>query len=72
MANKKGVEHNRLLLTYWMMKGGMSPFEAWEMAGKKIKRSLAQLNRRKKSYPTTEEMVDVLKQEMGIKTEERG
>ena len=45
--NKKGVEHNRLLLTFNMMKGGMNVMDAWREAGKKIKRSKAQLNRRK-------------------------
>lgn len=46
--NKKGVEHNRLLLTYWMMRGGMNVMEAWKKAGEKIKRSKAQLNRKQK------------------------
>lgn len=45
---KKGIEHNRLLLTFNMMKGGMSVFEAWKSAGQKIKRSKSQLNGRKK------------------------
>ena len=44
---KRGIEHNRLLLTYNMMKGGMSVFEAWKAAGLKIKRSKAQLNRKR-------------------------
>ena len=41
---KKNVEHNRLLLTYWMMKGGLGVFEAWKRAGDRIKRSKAQLS----------------------------
>lgn len=45
---KKGVEHNRLLLTYWMMKGGLNVMEAWRKAGEKIKRSKAQLSRKHK------------------------
>ena len=44
----KGVEHNRLLLTYNMMRGGMNVMEAWKKAGEKIKRSKAQLNRKHK------------------------
>ena len=44
---RKGVEHNRLLLTYNMMKGGMGVFEAWRESGKKIKRSQAQLRRKR-------------------------
>lgn len=44
---KKGVEHNRLLLAYWMIRGGLNPMEAWKQAGLKIKRSKSQLNRRK-------------------------
>lgn len=44
---RKGVEHNRLLLTYNMMKGGLGVFEAWKRAGDRIKRSKAQINRRK-------------------------
>jgi hypothetical protein len=31
-----------------MMKGGMNVLEAWRESGKKIKRSKAQLNRRKR------------------------
>lgn len=45
---KRGVEHNRLLLAYNMMKGGLNVLVAWREAGKKIKRSKAQLNRRHK------------------------
>jgi hypothetical protein len=45
---KRGIEHNRLLLCYNMMRGGMSVFDAWKAAGLKIKRSKAQLNRRKR------------------------
>ena len=45
---KRGVEHNRLLLTYNMMRGGMNVMEAWKKAGEKIKRSKAQLNRKHK------------------------
>ena len=45
---KKGVEHNRLLLCYNMLRGGMNVMEAWKKAGEKIKRSKAQLNRRRK------------------------
>ncbi len=41
MANRKGVEKNRLLLAYYMMKGGMNIFDAWKQAGAKIKRSEA-------------------------------
>lgn len=49
MARKgKGVEHNRLLLTYNMMKGGLNPMEAWREAGKKIARSKSQLGRKRK------------------------
>ena len=44
----KGVEHNRLLLAYNMMKGGLNVMEAWKQAGQKIKRSKAQLNRKRK------------------------
>ena len=54
--NKKGVEHNRLLLTFNMMKGGMNVMVAWRKAGEKIKRSKAQLNsvkRRIKTAPVT-------------------
>ena len=43
----KRVEHNRLLLTINMMKGGMSVLEAWRESGKKIKRSKAQLRRKR-------------------------
>ena len=47
MARKgKGVEHNRLLLTYNMMKSGLNVLVAWNMAGKKIARSKAQLSRK--------------------------
>ena len=57
MARKgKGVEHNRLLLTYNMIRGGLNPMEAWKQAGKKIARSKAQLNsvkRRIKAAPVT-------------------
>jgi hypothetical protein len=45
---RKGVEHNRLLLAYNMMKSGLGVFEAWKRAGDRIKRSKAQLNRRKR------------------------
>ena len=45
--NKKRVEHNSLLLTFNIMKGGMNVMVAWREAGKKIARSKAQLNRRK-------------------------
>lgn len=45
---KRGVEHNRLLLTYNMIRGGLNPMEAWREAGKKIARSKAQLNRKRK------------------------
>lgn len=38
---RKGIEHNRLLLTINMMKGGMQVMEAWRSAGAKIKRSQA-------------------------------
>ena len=54
--NRKGVEHNRLLLTYNMMRGGMNVIEAWKEAGKKIARSKVQLNsvkRRIKTAPVT-------------------
>ena len=44
---KRGVDHNRLLLTWNMMKGGLNPVQAWRDAGKKIARSKAQLNRNK-------------------------
>ena len=44
---RKNVEHNRLLLTYWMMRGGLNVMVAWKEAGKKIARSKAQLNIRK-------------------------
>lgn len=53
---KKGVEHNRLLLAYNMIRGGLNPMEAWREAGKKIARSKAQLNsikRRIKNAPVT-------------------
>ena len=45
---KKNVEHNRLLLTYWMMRGGLNVMDAWKEAGKKIARSKAQLERKHK------------------------
>ena len=45
---KKGVEHNRLLLTYNMLRGGMNVMVAWKEAGKKIARSKAQLGRKHK------------------------
>lgn len=45
---KRGVEHNRLLLAYRMMKGGLDVMTAWKNAGEKIKRSKAQLNRKRK------------------------
>jgi hypothetical protein len=45
---KRGVDHNRLLLAYNMMKSGLGVFEAWKRAGDRIKRSKAQLNRRKR------------------------
>jgi len=44
---RKGVEHNRLLLAYNMMKSGLGVFEAWKRAGNRIKRSKAQLNRKR-------------------------
>ena len=53
---KKGVEHNRLLLCYNMLRGGMNVMEAWKKAGEKIARSKAQLNsvkRRIKTAPVT-------------------
>ena len=45
---RKGVEHNRLLLCYNMMRGGLNVMDAWKEAGKKIARSKAQLNRKQK------------------------
>jgi hypothetical protein len=45
---KRGVPHNRLLLTYNMMRGGLGVFDAWRLAGDKIKRSKAQLSRKKR------------------------
>ena len=50
---KKGVEHNRLLLTWNMIKGGLNPVQAWRDAGKKIARSKAQLGRKKQSQGVT-------------------
>ena len=55
MAKKgKGVEHNRLLLCYNMLRGGMNVMEAWKKAGEKIKRSKAQLNSvKRRTAPVT-------------------